>query len=234
MRLAVVGSGRVGLAVLKAARDAGDEVVLIESDPERVRRARTRFGVISVVDGDATEEATLRAAGVPDRVDALVATTPDDPTNMMVCSLARRLGLQNVVARVSDEDATELYAEAGVTTVQNPSHLTAEYLYRAFEVPDVRAFMPVGEDVEVISLALNARHKLANAAVRDANFPANALLIAVNRHGRVLVPHGDLILKEGDTLTLVAPSRQLDKIVNRILRKPQRLAEKVWDIVRGG
>lgn len=232
MRLIVVGGGRVGLALLEQATGEAEKVTLIEIDPIRVERARRRFGHVRVVEGDATDENVLKEAGVPD-VDALVTATPDDPTNLMVCALAKRLGVVNVVSRVSEGEAESLFAEVGAVPIKNPSHLTAEYLYHTFEVPGVRTFMPVGEDAEVVTLVLSPKSPLVGTAVKEGHFPGGALLIAINRRGRVVVPTGDTVLSAGDVLTLVTPTHMLDLLVGRLMGRPgRRFAEQIRGLFR--
>lgn len=233
MRLVVVGAGRVGLALVEVASEDGEKVIAVDRSPERVQRLRRRFGHVRVLEGDATDEAVLREAIEPG-ADALVAATPDDPTNLMVCALARRLGVPNVVARVSEEEAEPLFADVGATAVKNPSHLTAEHLYHAFEVPGVRTFMPVGQDAEVVTLVVGARSPLVGKSVREADFPRGALLIAINRGGKVTVPTADSTLHGGDALTLVSPTRGVEALVGRLAGRPaRRLAERLFDRFRG-
>lgn len=226
MNFIVVGAGRVGLAVLELGR-AGDKPTLIERDPDRIERARKKFPGLNAVEGDATDDAILRVAGAAS-TDAVVVATPDDPTNLMVSALAKEMNVPTVVARVNDDASAVLFAELGVTAVKNPADLAAEHLYHAFEVPDVRSFMPVGDDGEVITLALGPRSTFAGKTVKEAHFPRDSLLVAVNRMSRILVPTADLVLRPGDVLTLVARRHVLDEMVGSVLGAPgRRFAERL-------
>lgn len=226
MRFILVGAGRVGMAVLELGR-VEDVPTLIERDPARIERARRKFPGLNAVEGDGTDDAILRVAGAAS-ADAIIVATPDDPTNLMVSALAKNMGVPTVVARVNDDASSVLFAELGVTAVKNPSDLAAEHLYHAFEVPDVRSFMPVGDDGEVITLALGPRSPFAGKTVREAHFPADSLLIAVNRMSRIIVPTADLALRPGDVLTLVARKHMLDQVVGSVLGEPgRRFAERL-------
>ena len=112
--------------------------------------------------------------------------------------------------------------------------MTAEHLYHAFEVPGVRTFMPIGEDAEVVTLVLSQHSHLTGSPVKDADFPRESLLIAVNRRGRVIVPTADLRLQAGDVLTLVARRTAMDQVVGRVLGSPgRRFAERVRGWFKG-
>lgn len=231
VRIIVVGAGRVGLAVLELAR-VKDEPILIERDAQRIERARRKFPGLNAFEGDATDDAILRVAGASS-ADALIVATPDDPTNLMVCALAKQMGATTIAVRVNDDASAPLFAELGVTVVKNPSDLAAEHLYHTFEVPDVRSFMPVGEDGEVVTLVLSNRSPFSGQKVRDAKFPRDSLLIAVNRMSHIMVPTADLVLRSGDVLTMVAKRHKLDEMVGNILGEPgRRVAEQLRGIFR--
>lgn len=231
MRYIVVGAGRVGLAVLEQGR-SGDVPTLIDRDGDRIERARKRFRGLHAIEGDATDDAILRVAGAAS-ADAVIVATPDDPTNLMVASLAKEMGVPTVITRVNDEASSVLFAELGVTAIRNPSDLAAEHLYHAFEVPDVRSFMPVGDDGEVITLVLGPRSPFVGKTVQEARFPADSLLIAVNRMSRIVVPTADLVLRQGDVVTLVTKHHVLDEMVGMVLgRHGRQWAERLRAMLR--
>lgn len=226
MRFIVVGGGRVGLAVLDMSR-AQDEPTLVDRESSRLERARERFPGLNAVEGDATDDRVLRLAGAAS-ADAVIVTTPNDPTNLMVAALAKEMGVPTVVVRVNDDASSVLFAELGVAAIKNPDDLAAEHLYHAFEVPDVRSFMPVGDEGEVVTLALGPRSALTGKTVREAQFPRDSLLIAINRASRILVPTADLELRPGDVLTIVTRRHVLDEMVGVILGAPgRRFAERL-------
>ena len=82
------GYGRVGLTVARELVHSGLKVVVIDILPESLARAR-REGFLEV-EGDATEEATLRAAGI-ERARGLITTIDSDAHNVYVILSARAL-----------------------------------------------------------------------------------------------------------------------------------------------
>jgi Trk K+ transport system NAD-binding subunit len=99
----VVGLGDVGYRTVEVLGHAAERVVAIERNPssEFVESART---LVPVLIGDARVTGTLEAAAIR-HADAVVAVTADDPTNLEVGLIAKRLnpGIRTVV-RLSDAD----------------------------------------------------------------------------------------------------------------------------------
>src|SRR5881392_2033603 len=123
MFLLVVGAGRVGSAVAKAALAAGHEVSVLDEDPLSHERLdvgadgtwEDRGGLFTV--GTALEIDALLEAGI-ERADTFVAATDGDNTNLVIAQLAkRRFNVPTVVVRVLDPARAEWYSEQGLSTV---------------------------------------------------------------------------------------------------------------------
>jgi trk system potassium uptake protein TrkA len=123
MFVLIVGSGRVGSAIAKAMLADGNEVSVLDEDPEAIAlldkgQAQSwedlggRFTV-----GTALEIDALLAAGV-EQADAFVASTDGDNTNLVIAQIAkRRFNIERVVVRVLDPARARWYAEQGLQTV---------------------------------------------------------------------------------------------------------------------
>jgi voltage-gated potassium channel len=82
----VLGGGRVGRAVARHLREAGQPCRVVEKLPERVRHLADDEKVI----GDAGDLEVLKAAGIED-APAVVVTTHDDDMNVFLTLYCRRL-----------------------------------------------------------------------------------------------------------------------------------------------
>lgn len=206
MYLVIVGAGDIGTPLIELATASGNEVVVIERDPERAERAARRFDCL-VIEDDATVRETLEDAGA-DRADALVSTTDRDATNIMVCLLARELNVPAVVSVVHDPDHMTLFEKVGVNTMENPQRLIAEYLYRAVERPSVVDFMRVGEEAEVFEIRVGPEAPVAGRTIAETAaeglFDDEMLVVAVEREGAEdpITPRGGTRLEVGDLVTV--------------------------------
>jgi trk system potassium uptake protein TrkA len=123
MFVLIVGAGRVGSAVAKAALAAGHEVSVLDEDPLSHERLdvgadgtwEDRGGLFTV--GTALEIDALLEAGI-EQADAFVASTDGDNTNLVIAQIAqRRFNVPTVVVRVLDPARAQFYATRGLRVV---------------------------------------------------------------------------------------------------------------------
>lgn len=101
MHLIIVGCGRVGSALAVARARAGDDVVVIDKDPDAFRQLGAGFNGVTLR-GTGVDQEQLREAGI-ERCDAFVAATDSDSVNMMAAETASRIfRVPHVVARLYD------------------------------------------------------------------------------------------------------------------------------------
>jgi voltage-gated potassium channel len=114
----VVGFGRVGRAVVKGVVNERRPCIVI--DRERgLDEAIVDAGVVGLI-GDASEESTLREAGI-ERAEAIVAAAHDDATNLVVVLTARALNPNlRIVARVNDPAWYDRIVRAGAHSALSP------------------------------------------------------------------------------------------------------------------
>ena len=123
-RVMIVGCGRVGAMVAKKLLARGDEVTILDTDPENFRRLGEQPHLHMIVaDGTSNEE--LRRTGI-EGVDAFIALTAQDTVNALAAQTAQiGYGIGNVVCRINDPARREMYEELGLRTVSPPEATTA-------------------------------------------------------------------------------------------------------------
>ncbi len=141
------GYGRVGSTVAAELRHDGGQVVVIDVLADSLRRAR-EAGLL-VVEGDATDETTLRAAGI-ERARGLITTVDSDASNVYVILSARAINPRLfVVARANAAGAEARVRQAGADRVVSPytmaGHRIASLAMRPRVVEFIDAAMSHGE-----------------------------------------------------------------------------------------
>ena len=200
------GFGRVGLTVARELVHAGRKVVVIDILPESLARAR-REGFLEV-EGDATEEATLKAAGI-ERAIGLITTIDSDAHNVYVILSARALNPKLfVVARANSTDSEGRLMQAGADRVVSPytmaGHRLAELATRPRVVDFIDAALSHGElafsmeEVEVFAGGgLNGE---TVGALRDSG--VFVLAIVTGEKSYEPNPPADRVLRAGETLVV--------------------------------
>ena len=127
----IVGCGRLGAMVAKALVDKGDNVTILDTDPENFRRLAEQPG-LSMLVADGTSNEDLRRSGI-ERADAFISLTAEDTVNALAAQVAQQtFGIQKVVCRINDPIRREMYEQLGLRTVSPPQVMT-ELVLQALE-----------------------------------------------------------------------------------------------------
>lgn len=114
----VCGYGRVGSTVAQELAHTGERLVVIDILPASLERAAADGHL--VVQGDATDDATLRTAGI-DRARGLVTTIDSDANNVYVTLSARAINpALFIVARANTIGSESKLMQAGANRVVSP------------------------------------------------------------------------------------------------------------------
>jgi trk system potassium uptake protein TrkA len=208
MYIVIVGAGDIGTPLLEIATQGGNEVVAIERDEDRAERAATNYDCL-VLNANATTKETLSDAGL-ERADALISTTDQDATNIMVCLLAQEFEVPAVVSVVHNPEHMALFERIGVNTMQNPQRLIAEYLYRSVKYPSIVDYMRIGDHAEVFEIEVEPDAPIAGMTLREANdeglVGGDILVVAIERAAddKPITPQGSTRVEAGDLVTVYA------------------------------
>ncbi len=212
----VCGLGRVGRAVADDLVNAGQSVVIVDLDPDRVANVR-----YPTVVGDATLDATLRAAGIG-RAKALVAALEGDAENLFVTLSARAIVPELfIVARARQDESVPKLANAGADRVVNPQELGAARMASFVARPHVAEFI----DVVMHERSLEFRMQeydipdgspLAGKTLRDADLRKRAgiLVLALRRvDGSFNTnPDPDIVIEPHQVLIAVGTDEDLARL----------------------
>jgi trk system potassium uptake protein TrkA len=205
MYIVIVGAGDIGTPLIEIATAGGNEVVVIERDADRADSVATDYDCL-VINADATVKESLEDADAA-RADAIISTTEQDATNIMVCLLAQELEVLNIVSVVHNPEHMGVFEQIGVHTIENPQRLIAEYLYRAVKRPAIVDYMRVGDEAEVFEIIVGDDAAIAGMTIQDAAtggyIDDETLIVAVERDDEgPVTPRGNTVIRAGDLLTV--------------------------------
>jgi voltage-gated potassium channel len=212
----VCGWGRVGRAVADDLIDAGHSVVVVDVDADRVADVP-----YPTVVGDATLDATLRAAGI-ERASALIAALEGDAENLFVTLSARAIRPSLfIVARARQDESVPKLANAGADRVVNPQELGAARMASFVARPHVAEFV----DVVMHERSLEFRMQeydipdgspLAGKTLRDADLRrrAGVLVLALRRLDGSFTtnPDPDMVIEPHQVLIAVGTHDDLERL----------------------
>lgn len=157
------GYGRVGSTVARELAEAGHRVVVLDIGADSLDRA-VRDGHL-VVEGDGTDDATLRGAGI-ERARGLVTTIDSDANNVYVTLSARALNpALFIVARANAEGAEAKLLQAGANRVVSPYRMAGRRIAELAVRPRVADYIDAALAHGNLSFALEEVEVAAGGAL---------------------------------------------------------------------
>jgi trk system potassium uptake protein len=202
----IVGGGNIGLQVAQKMEAAGRKkrLKVIEKDRARAELVADALERTVVLNGDGLDRELLEEANVG-RMDAFLALTDDDKSNILSCVRAKTEGAKLVVALVNDPSLIGLIAPLGIDAYVNPRSTTVSSILRYVRHGRIRAVYSIGEgEAEVLEAQVLGTSPIAGRTVRQGDFPEAALIGLIQKGPRLVVPRGDTRIEEGDILTIFA------------------------------
>lgn len=153
----ICGFGRVGQSLVHDLQHFGIDVVVIDTNMERIAKAE-RKGIL-VICGDASQEETLQQAGI-DRASVLATVLPGDSDNVFVTLTARELNESiDIIARCECESTERKLIRSGANRVVLPTVMGASRIAHLIACPtvetlvdDKRAFTRLNQDLDAFGL----------------------------------------------------------------------------------
>ncbi|AXR77392.1 cation:proton antiporter domain-containing protein [Natrarchaeobaculum sulfurireducens] len=215
MRTIIVGGGRVGLSLAERLEQDGENVLLVDPDPNAVETVRKRG--LRTIKGDGTDADILERAGIGE-AKTVIATTPDDDVNLLVCQLAQTtFDVEKVASRVNQPENVEAFEALGVRAI-DLSMATAWSLENVLERPSLSAWMnELGRTGDVQEIEVTASD-LVGKRIADVNaeIPDGCIVgLLTHRDGTTEVPTGDHRLRDGDRVTFLGQTNAVDRAVKR-------------------
>lgn len=122
------GYGKYGKEVAQNLLRHGIPFVVIDSDTEKIERLQHDESAMLFIDGDATQDEVLMAAGLQ-RAKAIISALADDSDNLYIVLTARQLNPRlNIISRASEPRAGKKLVKAGADHVVMPEQIGGFYM----------------------------------------------------------------------------------------------------------
>jgi trk system potassium uptake protein TrkA len=228
MKIIIAGAGEVGFHLAKLLSFESQDITLIDNNKVNLEYADTHLD-IRTVKGDATSIKVLNDAQIKG-ADLVVSVTSSETTNITICVLAKQLGANRTIARISNtefiENKDELgFVKFGIDELISPESLAAkeiELLINQSAFNDTFQF----DDgkLTMVGFKLSKNAPFVGKSVKEAAsiFPKlHFIPIAIQRFGTqyTLIPRGDTQFREGDQVYFITTEdgvQELYKLTGKV------------------
>ncbi|MBE2277744.1 MAG: Trk system potassium transporter TrkA [Rhodobacteraceae bacterium] len=241
MKVIICGAGQVGWQIARHLSGEKNDVTIVDTNPELVRRATETLDVQGVV-GFASHPDVLARAGARD-ADMIIAATHSDEVNMVCCQIAQAaFDITRKIARIRAQS----YLETGYSDLYNsdrlaidviisPEREVAEAALQRLAAPatfDTEVFM--GGRAQLLGIQLSEDCPVLNTPLRQLNelfSTLRAIVVGIRRDGRLFAPDPGDHLEAEDQIYVFTHVEDVNRALE-IFGKQTKKQERV--IVIGG
>lgn len=218
----ICGYGRNGQQAALTLKIHSVPFVVVEKSEERMERISADHPTLIFLLGDATEDETLKRAGV-ENAKALITTLPEDADNVFIVLSARSMNPRiQIISRASDYSSVLKLKKAGADNVIMPDRIGGTHMATLVSKPDVIEFIDFlsGEEGETIFIESVAYEHLPrevkDKSLRDVmnwqKTGVNCIGIK-NPEGKFLInPPDEIVIEKGMKVIVLGTKWQIDEM----------------------
>lgn len=216
--LMILGGSPIGEMVARQMSRQMDTIKIIEMNKEKCLELSEKLpDNVIVVNGDGRNSDMLIEESIKE-FDAFVAVTNSSETNILACVAAKRLGIARTIAEVENIEYIRLAESMGVDAVINKKLITAGKIYKFTLSNKVRFIKYMsGTNAEVLEYIVAPDTAITKKALKDMNFPKNAIIGGIIRGNESIIAVGDTQIQAYDRVAVFALPEAV-KEVDRFFR----------------
>ena len=241
MKVIICGAGQVGYGIAERLAAENNDVTIIDNSPELVQRVNDTLDVRGFL-GHGSQPETLDEVDARD-ADMIIAVTLHDEVNMVACQVAHSIfGIPTKIARIRAQSYLEphwrdLFSRdhMPIDVIISPEIEVGDMVLRRLGLPGAFETVNFAEgNVTFVGITCADDCPVIDTPLRQLTelFPdLSAIVVAINRDGKLIIPASDFALAAGDDAYVVAKTKEVERTL-KIFGHTEKSAQRV--IIAGG
>lgn len=225
MKIVVLGAGQVGSTVAHSLSNEENDITIVDTDAQQMKILQDRLDVRGVI-GHASHPKVLVRAGIED-ADLVIALTSSDEVNMTACQVAYTLyNTPTRIARVRSSEYIEhqqLFERehCPVDVLISPETLVTQHIARLIEYPGALQVLDFADGrAQLVATQAYAGSPLVGHRLQTLreHMPADAdaRIAAIYRREKTIIPDGNTVIEENDTVFFLAAQRNIRTMMKEL------------------
>jgi trk system potassium uptake protein TrkA len=225
-QFAIIGAGRFGSSVAITLSKNGCEVILVDSDKDRVRELSEY--VSKAVQLDATDEKALKSIGIESVDVAVVSIGEQMEASILVTMTLKEMGIETVVAKALTQSHGKILTRVGADKVVFPERDMGVRLANALLHPSLLEHVEVSPGFNIAEFevpkilwgksiaesAVRVRHGVQIVAIKRRRPGLNSDGESVLEEDVDLIPPAEAVVNKGDIVLVIGKEENVRKFRN--------------------
>lgn len=217
----IVGGGSIALYLSELLIKRNFNVTVVENNKQRAVDFSERLPECDVINADGTNPEILDEVRI-ENYDAVVALTGIDEENILISLLAKKRGIDKIIAKVNRTQLLKITGILDVDTTITPKKSASFFVSRLLRSKEnsrgesISNLYRLSDDrVEAIDFTVIENSKLTGKKLKDLNVKTNTLIVGISRDSlgnKIEVANGDSTIELGDRVMVVTKHKDFKEI----------------------
>lgn len=214
MFVLIAGGGRTGTQLATLLLNQDHAVHVVEDRPDVLTRLHRELPTEVIFEGNFTTPAVLEQAGIQ-RADVVAACSVNDAENLALCFLARsRYKVPRTIGRINNPRNAWLFDEKfHVDASLNNAEIMARLIEEEMSLGDMMTLLKLRRgEYSVVEEKISHNARALGTAIKDLDLPADCVIAAIIRDGKVILPRGITTIEAGDEVLAVTDNQGAEQL----------------------
>lgn len=217
----IVGGGSIALNLSELLLKRNFNVTVLENNKERAIDFSERLPECEVINADGSDPEILDEVRI-ENYDAVVALTGIDEENILISLLAKKRGIDKIIAKVNRTQLLKITGILDVDTTVTPKKSASFFVSRLLRSKEnsrgesISNLFRLSDDrVEAIDFTVIENSRVTGKKLKDLNVKANTLIVGISRQnlgGKIEVANGESTIELGDRVMVVTKNKDFKEI----------------------
>lgn len=208
----IIGAGHITYYLCDILKKSGISIKIIDRDAEKCEELASLHKEITVICADETDQELLIEEGI-EKTDAFLSVTSSDEENVFLSLSAKKYGRGKIMTKIDKPEYDDIVRHLELDTAIYPKSITSDIIARY-----VRAMKNTqGSNVETMYTLIKDEVEASEFLIGEGspviNIPLSklgpmlkkdVLVAAILRGDSVIIPHGQDMIMEGDSVVIVS------------------------------
>jgi len=207
----VIGCGRFGTSVAKTLAKLGNDVMIVDNDPEIVRELAE--DVTHAVQMDAMDEASYKSLGIRNFDVAIITIGADIEASIMATLIVKELGIPTVIAKAQNEMHAKILYKIGADKVVFPERDMGVRVAYNLATPNILDVIEFSPDYSIIETVAPDEWQDKTLKELKLSHDLGLTVIAIKRGKEMNIsPYADDKILAGDIVVVLGHNNNLRKM----------------------
>lgn len=237
MKVMVIGAGKLGKKLATAMLNGEIHVTMVDNNSDVLERLKDHLDVLTV-NANGMRKEVLEELNISS-YDLIISVTSSDETNIIISSMAKKLGCISSVARIRNPEYASqidfIKETYDIDHIINPELATANEILRYLMESYTFYFGDYSKGkVSLVNFNIKNLPDFVGKSISELKNMEELLIVAILRNSDIIIPHGGTDLEENDIIYIIGQKNKINGIARKLNASQDKKSVKKAMILGGG